>query len=279
PAAANFIFASITATITAWNGASGTAAQNVVSMPGHVWTGLAIGASGVNNRIYAADFANNKIDVFNGTFAAALPGSFVIDPAITAACPQCRTFNIQNLGGSLYVTYAEGTAGSDVVDGVGKGFVRKYNTDGVRDLGFAINQGQLNAPWGLTIAPASFGVFGGALLVGNFGEGNPSIHAYNPSTGAFLGTFQDESGTGIEIDELWALQFGNGGNGGDVNTLYFTAGIGEENHGLFGKLNPTTASATSLLQFSTDDYAINEGAGHIDITVTRAGDASGSAMI
>jgi hypothetical protein len=117
------------------------------------------------------------------------------------------------------------------------------------------------------------------LLIGNFGEGNPSIHAYNPTTGAFLGTIQDESGNGIEIDELWALTFGNGGSGGDVNTLYFTAGPAEEEHGLFGKLNPTTASATSLIQFATDEFVIGEGSGHIDITVTRAGDASGTATV
>src|SRR6185503_18542227 len=119
----------------------------------------------------------------------------------------------------------------------------------------------------------------GALLVGNFGEGNPSIHAYNPTTGAFLGTLQDESGNGIVIDELWALTFGNGGAGGDVNTLYFAAGIGEEEHGLFGKLNPTTASATSLIQFSSDEYSISEGSGHIDITITRSGDVSGNATV
>src|SRR6185369_13697762 len=124
-----------------------------------------------------------------------------------------------------------------------------------------------------------FGIFGGALLVGNFGEGNPSIHAYNPTTGAFLGTIQDESGNGIVIDELWALTFGNGGSGGDVNTLYFSAGIGEEEHGLFGKLNPTTASATSLIQFATDSFVIGEGSGHIDISVIRAGDASGTATV
>ena len=111
--------------------------------------------------------------------------------------------------------------------------------------------------------------------MGNFGEGNPSIHAYNPTTGAFLGTLQNEAGDGIVIDELWALTFGNGGAGGDPNTLYFTAGIGEENHGLFGSLKPTTASATSLIQFSTDEFVISEGNGHIDITVTRSGDASG----
>src|SRR6185436_5903381 len=97
--------------------------------------------------------------------------------------------------------------------------------------------------------------------------------------GAFLGTLQDESGNGIVIDELWALVVGNGGAGGDINTVYFSAGPGEEEHGLFGKLNPTTASATSLIQFSTDDFAIGEGSGHIDVSITRAGDASGNATV
>jgi hypothetical protein len=157
--------------------------------------------------------------------------------------------------------------------------VRRFNTNGVRDLTFGINNGALNSPWGIVLAPASFGIFGGALLVGNFGEGNPSIHAFNPTTGAFLGTLQNENGDGIEIDELWALTFGNGGAGGDPNTLYFAAGIGEEEHGLFGKLQPTTASATSLIQFSADEYSIGEGSGHIDITVTRSGDASGNATV
>lgn len=277
PAASLFIFDSITGNITAWNGASGASAQTVVTMPGHVWTGLAIGANAGGNRLYAADFANKHIDVFNGTFTATTTiGSFV-DPTIPA---DYSPFNIQNLGGSLYVTYAKlGVDGRDV-EGVGNGFVRKFNTDGVRDLTFAINNnGQLNSPWGLTIASASFGIFSNALLVGNFGEGNPSIHAYNPNTGVFLGTLQDESENGIVIDELWALQFGNGGNGGDLNTLYFTAGIGEEEHGLFGKLNPTTATATSLIQLATSEFAVDEAGGHVDFTVVRTGNTSGTATV
>jgi uncharacterized protein (TIGR03118 family) len=278
PAAANFIFDSITGNITAWNGASGPAAQNVVSMPGHVWTGLAIGASTtpVGNRLYAADFANNHIDVFNGTFTATTVTGGFTDATIPAGY---APFNITNLGGSLYVMYAKvGLDGRDE-EGVGNGYVRKFNTDGVRDLTFAINNGALNSPWGATIAPASFGIFGGALLIGNFGEGNPSIHAYNPTTGAFLGTLQDESGHGIEIDELWSLQFGNGGNGGDVNTLYFTAGTAEEEHGLFGKLNPTTSTATSLIEFATSSFSVDEAGGHVDFTVIRTGDTSGSATV
>ena len=276
PAASNFIFDSITGNITAWNGASGAAAQNVVSMPGHVWTGLAIGANAGGNRLYAADFANNHIDVFNGTFTGTTVTGGFIDATIPAGY---APFNIQNLGGSLYVTYAKvGLDGRDE-EGVGNGFVRKFNTDGVRDLTFGINNGALNSPWGLVIAPASFGIFHDALLVGNFGEGNPSIHAYNPSTGAFLGTLQNEDGQGIEIDELWALQFGNGGSGGDVNTLYFTAGIGEEEHGLFGQLKPTTATATSLIEFATPSFSTDEAGQHVDFTVIRTGNTSGTATV
>jgi len=277
PAAALFILDSINGNILAWNGAQGTTAKSVVSNPGHAYTGLAIGANAGGNRLYAADFANNHIDVFNVTFTATTVTGGFIDPTIPAGY---APFNIQNPGGSLYVTYAQvDPITGRTVDGVGLGYVRKFNTDGVRDPTFAINNGQLNAPWGLAIAPASFGVFGGALLVGNFGSGNPSIHAYNPSTGTFLGTLQDESAQGIVIDELWALQFGNGGNGGDTNTLYFTAGTAEEEHGLFGKLNPTTATATSLIQFASPSFAVDEAGGHVDFSVIRTGNTSGTATV
>jgi uncharacterized protein (TIGR03118 family) len=294
PAPAIFIFSSETGNITAWNGAQGITAKTAVQMPGHVWKGLAIGAATGGNRLYATDFANNHIDVFDGTFTATtVPGGF-IDATIPAGY---APFNIQNLGGGpfpLYVTYAKVDPGHphEDLEGVGNGLVRRFSTDGVRDLGFAINDistdptSQLNSPWGLAIAPASFGVFGGALLVGNFGEGNASIHAYNPSTGAPLvpsgftdNTLRNEDGQGIVIDELWALQFGDGGNGGDVNTLYFSAGPGEEEHGLFGKLNPTTATATSLIKFATDNFAVDEAGGHVDFTVVRTGDTSGTATV
>lgn len=285
PCGANFLFSSITGNITGWDpnapAAGSTTAVIAASHPGHVYTGLALANSGGNNFLYAADFAIGRIDVFNTSFALQLPAAFPFaDPTIpNVAGNTYHPYNIQNIGGSLYVTYAKvGPDGKDE-EGVGNGFVRRFNTAGVRDLTFGINNGALNSPWGIALAPATFGIFGGALLIGNFGEGNPSIHAYNPTTGAFLGTIQDESGNGIVIDELWALQFGNGGAGGDPNALYFTAGTGEEEHGLFGSLRPTTASATSLIQFSTDEFVIGEGSGHIDVTVTRAGDASGNATV
>ena len=285
PCGANFLFASITGNITGWDpnapAAGSTTAVIAASHPGHVYTGLALANNGTNH-LYAADFANGTIDVFDTSFALQPAASFpFVDPTIpTTMGNTYHPFNIQAIGSSLYVMYAkvDPVTGLDE-EGVGNGFVRRFNTNGVRDLTFGINNGALNSPWGCVLAPATFGIFGGALLIGNFGEGNPSIHAYNPFTGAFLGTLQDESGNGIVIDELWALQVGNGGAGGNVNTVYFTAGPAEEEHGLFGALNPTTASATSLIQFATDDFVIGEGSGHIDITITRAGDASGSATV
>jgi uncharacterized protein (TIGR03118 family) len=285
PCGANFLFASITGNIIGWDpnapAAGSTTGVIAESHPGHVYTGLAYANNGSGNFIYAADFASGKIDVFNSSFALQPSANFPFaDPTIPMTMGNTyHPFNIQALGGSLYVMYAK--VGADGMDeeGVGNGFVRRFNANGVRDLTFGINNGALNSPWGCTLAPATFGIFGGALLIGNFGEGNPSIHAYNPTTGAFLGTLQDESGNGIEIDELWALTFGNGGAGGDPNTLYFTAGVGEEEHGLFGKLQPTTATATSLIQFSGDNFTINEGSGHIEVTVTRQGDASAAATI
>ncbi|HEX8632606.1 MAG TPA: TIGR03118 family protein [Pyrinomonadaceae bacterium] len=285
PCGANFIFASITGNIVGWDpnapAAGSTTGVIAASHPGHVYTGLAIGNNGAGNFLYAADFANGRIDVFNSSYALQPAASFPFaDPTIpTTPGNVYHPYNIQAIGTSLYVTYAKVGAGGQSQEGIGNGFVRRFNLNGVRDLTFGINNGALNAPWGVVVAPATFGIFGGALLVGNFGQGNPSIHAFNPTTGAFLGTLQDEGGNGIRIDGLWAIVFGNGGNGGDSNTLYFTAGIAREEHGLFGSLKPTTASATSLVEFSSADYAISEGNSSIQITVARAGNVSNSATV
>jgi uncharacterized protein (TIGR03118 family) len=278
-----FIFATETGNIVGWNpsaGSSATVGIIAASHPGRDYTGLAIGVNSGGNRLYAADFANGNIDVYDGTFALTTTAGGFVDPTIpTTMGNTYHAFNIQNIGGSLYVMYAKVGTDGESEPGVGNGFVRRFNPEGVRDLTFGINNGPLNAPWGVAIAPASFGIFGGALLIGNFGEGNPSLHAFNATTGAFLGTIQNENGDGIEIDELWALQFGNGVNGGDPGTLYFTAGTAEEEHGLLGSLKKTEESATSLIQFSTDTYAISEDTGKIQITVTRSGDASAAATV
>ena len=276
--AANFIFASITGNIVGWNpnvpAAGSTQGVIMASHPGHVMTGLATGNNG-SNKLYGADFANDHIDVFNATYGLTTVSGNFNDATIPAGY---APYNIQNLGGLLYVAYAKVGANGRAENGVGKGYVRRFNTDGVRDLTFAINTGALDAPWGLAIAPASFGIFSNALLVGNNSD-DGTIHAYNPTTGAFLGTLQDEGGVALKIDQLWGLIKGNGVDGGDANTVYFTAGIGHEDHGLLGSLKPTTASATSLIEFSSATYQVNEYANSITITVLRSGAVDGTASV
>ena len=275
---ARFIFASITGNIVAWR--ANSPALIVASHPGHVYTGLAIGAATGGNRLYAADFANGNIDVYDPSFALTTVSGGFLDVTIpTTAGNVYHAHNIQNIGGKLYVTYAKvNPIDGRALNGPGNGYVRKFDTDGVRDLTFGIDNGTLNAPWGVALAPPSFGTFPSALLVGNFSDAG-RINAFSITTGAFLGTLQNEAGQPIGIDGLWGLQPGNGVGGGDTSTIYFTAGIAKESHGLFGSLKPTTASATSLVQFATDDFVVGEGNGHIDITVTRLGDVSGTATV
>jgi uncharacterized protein (TIGR03118 family) len=171
--------------------------------------------------------------VFDSSFNLVhLSGSFSDDEIPAGFAP----FNVQTLGGQLYVAYAKQDADrEDEVVGQGLGFVDVYDLNGnlVRHL---IERGQLDAPWGLALAPAGFGRFGGALLVGNFGDGR--INAYDPDTGEFLGRLRTEDNKPIEIDGLWALRFGNGVTG-NPTTLLFTAGIDDEAHGLFGAIEAT----------------------------------------
>jgi uncharacterized protein (TIGR03118 family) len=277
PAApAQFIFATFNGGINAWQPALGSIAVVVKSLPGHSYTGLTIGSNASGNLLYAADFANGNIDVFNKDFNPTSVSSNFTDASIPA---NVHPFNIQNLGGALYVTYAEFQRGLSF----DLGFVRKFDTNGVRDTAFAINNGPLVAPWGMAMSPANFGAFSNALLVGNsrpLGNHNPTISAFDPATGALIGNMVDENGAALEIDQLRALVFGNGVNGGDANTLYFSADIfSQQQHGLFGSLKPATSLPTSLLKFSESEYFTSEGAGHIDITVTRSGDVSGTATV
>jgi uncharacterized protein (TIGR03118 family) len=283
---ARFLWSSITGNIVGWNpnvpAPGSTAGRIGAANPGHVYMGLALANNGSGNLLYAADFANDAVDVYDSSFALQSAASFPFaDPTIPSGPgTNYNVFNIQNLGGSLYVTYAlANDSTGQPVEGVGNGFVRRFNTSGVRDLTFGINNGALNVPSGLVIAPGSFGIFGGALLVANNGRGNPSIHAYNPTTGAFLGTLQDEAGEGIEIDGLHSLVFGNGDRAGDPGTMYFTAGSAEGEHGLFGSLTPTETMSTNLLQFGTDEYSIAESSTRAQITVTRAGDLTHPAAV
>jgi uncharacterized protein (TIGR03118 family) len=226
-----FIFASEHGSVDAWRQglAPATSAVSMVTVPGAEFKGLAISTGVGGSWLYAADFAHHSIDVFDGTFALKdWHGAFKDSKIPDSYAP----FNIQNLGGLLYVTYAKvGPTGDDVA-GIGHGFVDVFSTSG-KLLRRLVRHGALDSPWGLQIAPAGFGKFSGDLLVGNFGNGR--IHAYNRFNGEYEGTLMGVNGKPIWIDGLWGLQFGNG-VAGMPTALLFTAGPDGENHGLLGTL-------------------------------------------
>ncbi len=232
-----FIFATEDGTIAAWKNTYGTTAIVRVDNAGSAnYKGLAIGHSITGDQLYAANFDTGVIDVFDDGYNQVFGGGFT-DPGLPAGY---APFGIQNLGGSLYVTYALQDAGhEDDVPGPGNGIVDKFDLDG-NFLQRVISGGNLNSPWGLATAPATFGEFSNALLVGNFGDGR--INAYDPVSFNFLGALTDGLGNEIVIDGLRGLGFGNGGASGAANSLYFAAGIpGDgsiEDHGLFGKVAP-----------------------------------------
>jgi uncharacterized protein (TIGR03118 family) len=230
-----FLFDSEAGLVTGWNPGvppppPSTQAQVGASVPDAIYKGLAIATTPAGTFLYGADFHHGRIDVFDSGFNRVhLSGSFRDRGLPRGFAP----FNIQELGGLLYVAYAkQDAAAEDEVAGPGLGFVDVYSTSGhlLRRL---LRRGHLNAPWGLVLAPAGFGRFSGDLLVGNFGDGR--INAYDPTTGAFRGHLRHEDGSPIEIEGLWALRFGNGVTG-NPTTLLFTAGIDDEAHGLFGAI-------------------------------------------
>jgi uncharacterized protein (TIGR03118 family) len=232
-APANFIFDSEAGVLSAWsNTVSGTNADVEFSNKHFVYKGLALASNKGESLLYAANFSKARIDVFDGHFRRVrLPHAFKDAQIPDGFAP----FDVQLLGQNLYVSYAkQDAARHDDVAGPGNGFVDVYDTSG-KLLTRLISHGDLNSPWGLAIAPASFGAFGGDLLVGNFGDG--AIHAYDPATGAEKGQLTNTDGNPILINGLWALRFGNG-TFASPNSLVFTAGIGDESHGLLGEIDP-----------------------------------------
>jgi uncharacterized protein (TIGR03118 family) len=243
PSAARFIFASEDGTLSAFKGAPIVTVVPNAQAPAHgaIYKGLAIDSATAGNFLYATDFHNGNVDIFDSAFhAVTIPGAFT-DPNLPAGF---APFGIQNIGGTIYVTYALQDADKeDDVAGPGNGFVDAYDTFGnfIRRVASA---GELNSPWGLALAPSGFGRFSGDLLVGNFGDGR--IHAFDPNqltaTGEFeaVGLLHSTAGKPIEIDGLWALQFGHGTTASSANgltsTLFFTAGPNDEDDGLFGTL-------------------------------------------
>jgi uncharacterized protein (TIGR03118 family) len=242
----SFIFVTADGTVSAWASAvSATAAQLMVdnSSTNAKYYGMAISATttSATPMIYAANFNSGGIDVFDTNFKpVTLPGKPFVDAAVPAGY---APFNIWNLGGQLYVMWAmQNASKSFSVSGAGLGAVSIFDLNG-NLLQHVATGGPLNAPWGVAIAPATFGAFANDLLIGNFGDG--TINAFNPTTGAALGALTDQNGNTIAIPGLWGLLLGNGGSGGDANAIYFTAGLTGDKHGLLGSLQATPA-ATSV---------------------------------
>jgi uncharacterized protein (TIGR03118 family) len=239
-APALFLFASENGDITGWAptvpaqppGQTSDQAEIGFSDPNAVYKGLAIDASGPSPRLFATNFRTAAIDVFNASFhRIAHPGRFT-DPRLPKGY---APFGIASLGGKLYVTYAQQNAARhDDVAGPGHGFVDVYSLRGTL-LRRLVRHGALNSPWGLVLATHHFGKFSNDLLVGNFGDG--LIHAYDPGSGALDGTLTNGDGNPIQINGLWGLLFGDKA-AASPNTLFFSAGIADEAHGLLGTLRP-----------------------------------------
>lgn len=219
-----FIFDSLGGQIAGWTGDTGTNARVEATVKGAVYTGLAMARANSQDRLFAADGGPHaRVDVFDSTWHRI--GSFT-DPALVKK--GLAPYNVASLDGRLYVSFAPPPGSMAKLLGA----VDVFSTSGhmIRRL---VTGGALNGPWGMVMAPAHWGSFGGDLLVGN--EDGGHINAYSPMTGAFQGTVRNKSGRPFARDGLWGLAFGNGMFGGG-NSLIFVAGIGEYGHGLVGLL-------------------------------------------
>ncbi|HEU0194054.1 MAG TPA: TIGR03118 family protein [Gaiellales bacterium] len=227
---ATFIFDAESGTVSAWPASNPptTTAPVVASVRGAIFKGLTMGfVRGRGPLLYAADFHHGQIVVLNGRFRRVhLAGGF----RDSQMPPDFAPFNVQNLGGRIYVTFAKQGSGPDEVDAPHLGRLDVFNRRGhlLRRLA---RGGPLDAPWGMAMAPANFGRFSGTLLVGNFGNGH--INAFDPATGHFLGMLRRPSGRPLVIDGLWGLRFGNGVFA-SRRSLVFSAGPDDESHGLLG---------------------------------------------
>jgi uncharacterized protein (TIGR03118 family) len=225
-----FIFASEDGVISGWN-PQVTLDHAVVAVDNGaraaVYKGAALGVAPGGARLFVNNFHTGTVEIYDSNFSRIDGANKFVDPNLPSGF---APFGIRNINGLIYVTYAKQDAAKhDDVAGPGHGFVNVFDTQGnfIKRL---ISRGELNSPWGLALAPADFGAFGNALLVGNFGNG--LIHAYDPNSGAFLGTLLKPGGRTVRIDGLWGLFFID-------KRLFFTAGIDDEAHGLFGLIKAT----------------------------------------
>jgi uncharacterized protein (TIGR03118 family) len=234
--AARFLFSTEGGTILGWaptvNGTAAVVGADRSSV-GASYKGLAI----ANDRLYATDFHNGRVDVFDASFKLVTTAGGFKDANVAKGF---APFGIQALGGDIFVTYAkQDAARHDDVPVPGQAYVDEFTPDG-QLVARIVNSGKKNAPlvapWGLALAPADFNVFGGDLLVGNFGNGRISAYAKHGNTWVYKGQLRLGNGAPIAIDGLWAIAFGNGSAAGPTNTLYVLAGPSGGRHGLFGSI-------------------------------------------
>lgn len=259
--ASQFLFDSEDGTISGWYNAGNAILAVNRSSTGAVYKGLAMITNTTGTFLLATNFNSGQVDVFDSNFKlVALAGSFT-DPSLPAGY---APFGIQPMGSQVFVTYArQDAAKHDPVSGAGNGYVSVFDVDGNFVNRFASN-GTLNAPWGAVQASASFGMFSNDLLIGNFGDG--TINAFDVN-GTFLGQLEDQTGAAISNGSLWALVFGAGGTG-DPNTLYFTAGLANEGHGLFGALAAATEGTQTFSLAASPQSGIVAAGGSMNFTLT-----------
>ena len=279
----SFIFDTEDGTVSGWNGAPSATlvidnSKNPTAALGAVYKGLALLTTGSGRFLLAANFRSGKVEVYDSNFNTAhLSGDFTDPnpPAVPAAAlsPGWAPFGIKIVNNNqVAVTYAlQDQPQHDPVHMPGAGFVDLYDANGnlVRRLATG---GTLNAPWGVVIPPAGFGSFGGALLIGNFGDG--TINAFDFNAATFKGQIKDANGAVITNASLWDLVFGGGGASGDANTLYFSAGLANEQHGLFAAITPNAAPPPPTADFniSASPSTMTIAAGQMaSFTVTLGG--------
>jgi uncharacterized protein (TIGR03118 family) len=238
---ARFIMDGEGGTILAWAPAVDTEHANIAyddGTGGAVYKGLAIASANGSHFLYATDFHNNKVDVFDSTFHKVTFSGGFTDPTLPA---NYAPFGIQALqiGNQtlIYVTYAQRqSTGDDNANGAGLGLVNVFDTSGTLLKHLVPAGGALNAPWGVALAPTNFGnTLSNMVLIGNFGDG--VINAYNPDTGAFVDSIKSSAGQPIANPGLWGIAFGNGARNQPATALYFTAGIASEADGLYGRID------------------------------------------
>ncbi len=274
--AAKFLFVGEGGMIAGWS--PSVDAQNAITMfadaGGAVYKGLALANNGSGNFLYATDFHNGKVDVFDKNFAKQVPTatSFAFtDPTLPAGY---APFGIQALGTGtggavqIFVSYAQQMPpdNHDNANGAGLGLVDVFDTNGNFVSHLVVAGGKLNAPWGLALAPSDFGTLSKALLVGNFGDG--TINAYDPNSGAVVGTVADSTGTAFAVPGLWGIAFGNDADNQPHNTLFYAAGPNNEGNGAYGRIDaggPPTLNAPPVVAVTAPSGSVS---GTVAVTAT-----------